>query len=148
MNDQSFIRGRIGYVSGRLHRILRGKLAQKIEEEGLPINPTHFPVVGSLTFCGKAITQGEIVELTGIDKHRISRLVDELLNLGLVEKSINPDNKRQNLVQITSKGQGVMNRVKEVMLAMEKEYTQDIPQEEVDVALKVINSIINKLENE
>ena len=62
----------------------------------------------------EALGQATIVVLTkqlGLDKSTLSRTIDGLVNIGLVERVAHPKDRRFNLLSLTTKGQDVANHI-------------------------------------
>ncbi len=58
--------------------------------------------------------QATIVELAkrlGLDKSTLSRTIDGLVNVGLVERVAHPNDRRFNLLSLTAKGQEVADQI-------------------------------------
>ncbi len=70
-------------------------------------------------------------------------MFDSLEKKGLIVRSVNPDDKREKLLQLTDAGEKTVqeNQRKEEQLT--SDLLQDIPEEEVQVFLKVLESILN-----
>ncbi len=56
----------------------------------------------------RAIVQRELVDMMDIDRHRISRVVKDMVALGWLQMQPNPESKRENLLSITAEGKSCL----------------------------------------
>lgn len=59
----------------------------------------------------KHATTGELAKRLGLDKSTLSRTVDGLVNIGLVERCPHPSDRRFTLLVLSQKGQKVADRI-------------------------------------
>lgn len=85
----------VGALTRRLRRVL-GDRARAVHPD-LPI--AGYLVLGWLTQCGPG-RSSELVDALGIDKAVISRQVQQLLDLGLIEKCRDPEDGRAAILSI------------------------------------------------
>lgn len=89
----------IGIING-----LKSSMRLSIKEHDLPISTLHFIMlknINDLEHC----TPHALVEATQRDKGQITRLLKEIESIGLVSKYSNPEDKRSQLIQLTSAGE-------------------------------------------
>lgn len=67
------------------------------------LDPSHYPLVALLAWHGPARIS-DLAEEFSLDKSTISRHVDSLTRLGLVERTHDPDDARARLVTLTPAG--------------------------------------------
>ncbi len=83
---------------------------------------TNHPVVKELTFTQLRLLMaiehgrdqvGKLARGTGIAQPAISRTVDTVINMGYIQRSPHPDDRRQILLSLTAKGRDATDRVRE-----------------------------------
>jgi len=90
----------IGYLTGKAHGLIKSRAQSYLDQNNIPLKMELFPIVNTLWKEDK-ISQQAIAEILGYDRHRISRMIDELEKLGWVKRNPHPDNRRENLVVLT-----------------------------------------------
>ena len=71
-----------------------------------------------------ASTAKEIAELFKRDKAQITRLINQLIDQGIVQRKPNPDDKRSQLLELTSSGQALQEILRTLSDEMESKMTQ------------------------
>ena len=59
----------------------------------------------------KKTTTGQIAANLGLDKSTLSRTIDNLVKLGLVERQANPDDRRYTLLSLTHSGKKICSMI-------------------------------------
>mgnify|MGYP001036457626 FL=1 len=99
-----------GYLGSRLKRLgerLQAGAAQVTVAAGLPMQPSHMPVLAALD--GHTLSIGELVQAIGISQPGITRSVRQLADLGLVTSRPCAD-QRKRAVALTAAGQAAYAR--------------------------------------
>ena len=66
------------------------------------LKPSHFQLFPHIPFDG--ITIIELSQIMNISKQAVSQLVNELINLGILKKRSNPNDRRSVLISFNTKG--------------------------------------------
>jgi DNA-binding MarR family transcriptional regulator len=77
-------------------------------------------VCGWLTREGEQITQNGIANFTGMDRMHISQIVSRLEKDGLLEKRIDPQDQRANLLSLSEQGRDQLRIAMPVVEAFDK----------------------------
>lgn len=115
------------WLLGRRFRQRTLAVAEEISA-GLGLNA--YAVLESLAKRGPA-RQGDLAENVALDKTAISRLVQELLELGLVERHPDPSDARAQLVDLSPAGREQMARIRASRHAAFEERLADWTDEEL-----------------
>jgi DNA-binding MarR family transcriptional regulator len=108
----------LGVLASQLVFSLQDELFAGLAEEGYDdLHPRHWAVLAYLDEDGIRAT--ELARLSGRHKQVVGRLVDELEELGYVERRPDPADRRAKLVVPTSRGLGQMRRGDEIVAAIE-----------------------------
>lgn len=79
-------------------------------------------VCGWLTRDGEQITQNGIAHFTGMDRMHISQIVARLEKDGLLEKRIDPQDQRANLLSLSEQGRVQLRIAMPVVEAFDQEF--------------------------
>jgi len=86
-----------------LRRIRRG-IAERAVQVHPELNPTSYTLLATLSDFGPR-RAADLAELFAMDKGTVSRVVHQLLELGLVERSPDPADGRASIVSVTAEAQ-------------------------------------------
>ena len=78
-------------------------LAAGFEKHGDGLRGYHYRLLAALEQWGPA-SQAELGRDTGIDRSDVTAALTELEARGLIERRVDPENKRRNIVTITAEG--------------------------------------------
>ena len=81
---------------------------------------------------------------TGKNKSVILRMIDSLEQIGLVKRTVNPDDRRENLLSITDKGNRVVLQYQQIEKHLSQELIEGLPPEKVAVFFEVLEQITRK----
>ncbi|MFJ2828494.1 MarR family winged helix-turn-helix transcriptional regulator [Streptomyces sp. NPDC087263] len=82
-------------------------LAAGFEAKGNGLRGYHYRLLAALEQWGPA-SQADLGRDTGIDRSDVTAALAELESRGLIERRVNPDHKRRNIVTITPQGFDVL----------------------------------------
>ena len=89
---------------------MRDAVSAELQKQGYAVPPVQLPILGfTLVHHPRAIVQRELVDMMDIDRHRISRVVRDMVASGWLEMKPNPESKRENLLSITEEGRGLFD---------------------------------------
>jgi DNA-binding MarR family transcriptional regulator len=90
-------------------------------------------------------TVPHMARLRPVSRQHIQRIVDELLELGLVWLDINPDHKRSPLVSLTEKGRATFESMAQRELTLFQELSWGLPKAQVLAAKEVLGEFRTRL---
>ncbi|MET9407461.1 MarR family transcriptional regulator [Streptomyces sp. NPDC002935] len=98
-------------------------LAAGFEAKGNGLRGYHYRLLAALEQWGPA-SQADLGRDTGIDRSDVTAALNELESRGLVQRRVDPDHKRRNIVTITPQGldilvdlDAVIDQIQEAVLA-------------------------------
>ncbi|WIV57249.1 MarR family winged helix-turn-helix transcriptional regulator [Amycolatopsis nalaikhensis] len=113
----------LGVLAGRLLFAVQEELFTKLADEGFDdLHPRHGAVLAYLDKDGVRAT--ELSRLSGQHKQVIGKLVDELEELGYVERRPDPADRRAKLVCPTERGLAEMRAGGRIMAAMQERHAR------------------------
>jgi DNA-binding MarR family transcriptional regulator len=113
----------LGVLAAQLQLSLQEELLARLAEEGHPaLRPRHDAVLPYLDEDGIRAT--ELARLSGRHKQIVGRLLDELEELGYVQRIPDPSDRRAKLVMPTERGLALMRRGDEIVAEIERRHAQ------------------------
>ncbi len=100
------------FLGSRLKRLgerMQVGAARVIADAGLPLQPTHMPLLTALDRGG--LTVGQLAEAVGSSQPGVTRGIGQLVALGLVQSAPGADQRRRTL-SLTPAGHAAMARIK------------------------------------
>lgn len=126
----------LGILSSRTLFALQKELFATLAEQGHPeLRPRHGAVLAYLDEEGSRAT--DLAAQSGQHKQVIGTLVDELVELGYVERRPDPADRRAKLIVPTDKGLDQMARSDAIMAAIERRYAEAVGEADYAVFKRV-----------
>lgn len=130
----------IGKLRNRLHRILKQRYAA---EADVKLTVEEFILLNMIEARTDQILQN-IAIVTGKNKSVVMRMIDSLEQKGLAKRTVNPDDRRENLLSITDKGCEVLSQYQQIEKRLSNELLDGIPPQKVAQFLEVIEEITKR----
>jgi DNA-binding MarR family transcriptional regulator len=92
--------GQIGPLMSRVHQGLREAFETRLEPVG--ITPAEWGILSHLRHGVE--TPAELADCLGVNRAAVTRLLERLTEIGLVERAPNPDDRRSILVRPSARG--------------------------------------------
>lgn len=121
--------GHVGYLG-----VVLGQRSQARFEEAmarLGIRPVHYDYLATLAEGGP-MAQKDLARLVEVDAARIVSLTDELESRGLVDRAVDPADRRRNLVSLTRDGRALFARAQKVAARVENDLLASLTTAERD----------------
>jgi DNA-binding MarR family transcriptional regulator len=87
-------------------------------------------------------SQREVAELLGVDRTTMVALVDELQANGLVERHPQPDDRRKNIVSLTTKGRDVLQRGGRLIDDCERRFLAALSEPDAEQLKNALHTVI------
>jgi DNA-binding MarR family transcriptional regulator len=110
VGKQTEAAGRVGEQVVRFIRGFKSVQAQTMHRARHGVDPSGYPVLFQLVESPKRTT--ELAACLHADTSTISRQVTTLVDAGLVERTVDPDDRRATILQLTSAGRDVFTAMK------------------------------------
>lgn len=133
-------------VTFQLTHTIKQQLGSHLDAQNLSITAMHVRVLKVLA-KPNASTAIDIAGLFKRDKAQITRLVNQLIDRGFVQKEPNPDDKRSQLLALTSAGRALQERLRAVSDDIENQMMRGIKAEDLDTYTKVAQMMTRNLSN-
>jgi DNA-binding MarR family transcriptional regulator len=89
------------------------------------------------------ISQSELAQLLGCERATAGLQVAECVQLGWIERLISPENKRRYALQITPKGERMLEEVRHIIARHEAEFLAPLSQEERATLRQLLAKLIS-----
>ena len=130
----------VGKLRNKLHRLMKRRYACQAEVE---MTVEEYILLNMIRAKTDQILQN-IAIATGKNKSVILRMIDSLEQKGLAKLTVNPDDRRENLLSITNKGNRVVLQYQQVEKHLSQELIEGIPPEKVAIFFEVLEQITRK----
>jgi DNA-binding MarR family transcriptional regulator len=133
----------LGILSSRTLFGLQRELYTKLAELGYPdLRPQHGSVLAYLDEEGSRAT--DLAAQSGRSKQVIATLIDELAELGYVERRRDPADRRAKIVMPTEKGRALTATTDALLAAMEAEHAQAVGEEAYQEFKRVFRLVVER----
>ncbi|MFC7591361.1 MarR family winged helix-turn-helix transcriptional regulator [Nonomuraea antimicrobica] len=133
----------LGVLSGRTLFSLQRELFAKLAEQGHPgLRPRHGAVLAYLDEEGSRAT--DLAAQSGQHKQVIGTLVDELVELGYVERRPDPADRRAKLIVPTAKGLDHMAKSDVILAEMEAAHARAVGAEAYAEFKRVFRLVVER----
>jgi DNA-binding MarR family transcriptional regulator len=134
----------LGILAARLLFAIQDELYARLEEAGhADLTRLHGAVIAHLDEEGTRAT--ELARRSGRHKQIIGRIVDELEELGYVERRPEERDRRAKLVVPTERGREVMRLSDEIILDLERRQAAALGEREYDVFKEALRGVVDSL---
>ena len=127
----------IGKLRNKLHRLMKQRYAA---EANVKLTVEEFILLTMIRAKTDQILQN-IAIATGKNKSVVMRMIDSLEKKGLVKRTVNPEDRRENLLSTTDMGEQVVAEYHKIEKKLSYELLKGIPDEKVEVFFEVVEEI-------
>ncbi|MCG9555373.1 MarR family winged helix-turn-helix transcriptional regulator [Vibrio sp. Isolate31] len=130
----------------RLVHSLKRQMSEQIERLDSEIAPMNIRVMKIITKKSPC-TAIDIAHFLKRDKSQVTRLVNTLINQELVKKSPNPEDKRSQLLALTSEGEEIMTKVSNIDREILQRMTKGMNEDELEQFSQIANKMAQNLDS-
>ncbi|MDO6593747.1 MarR family winged helix-turn-helix transcriptional regulator [Neptuniibacter sp. 1_MG-2023] len=131
----------------RLVHGLKRQMYKKTEQLSLDLTPMHIRAL-KIVDRKKPCTAVDIAGILGRDKGQVTRLINTLIDKGLIEREPNPNDKRSHYLSITDAGMTVVEEVMKIDADTVNKMTQNLKREELAEFERISELMANNLYEE
>lgn len=106
---------------GRAYSLLGFRVVDGVVGSGFPQKPSHSAVFAQISPDGSRLTG--LAKGANMTPQAMGEIVDELVDLGYVERRADPSDRRAKLITLTPKGQACIRAGNEVISGLEEQIT-------------------------
>ena len=134
----------LGRLMASLTKKYYGALSKKIEPLGVD---RHFTTLVTIDNTNQKCTQQYLSDVLLFDKVTMVRILDYLFEKGMVTRSVNPDDRREHLIQLTAKAKKLMPKIRAEIKGMNNTALNGLNMREQELFREFIKTITKNLEN-
>lgn len=94
-----------------------------------------------------AMAQADLAALLGVGKVSVSRMIDRMVANDLVERRPDRDDRRVNLIHITPKAEGILDRMTEVSRKLNRQLLEGLSREQIGAMEQALATIKENARN-
>jgi MarR family transcriptional regulator, transcriptional regulator for hemolysin len=101
----------------------------------------------AIAFAKEPVATLDLSERMGVQWPTLVRTLNDLEAEGLVERRMNPDDKRSRLIAITPEGRKVLRKVKRALDPLRAQLLDEFTDEELAASERILDRLFNKLQD-
>ncbi|HAF40363.1 MAG TPA: MarR family transcriptional regulator [Sphingobium sp.] len=112
----------------------------------------QFGVSNSAGWClihidriGPDVRQAELAESLDISQPSLVRTLDQLQAAGLVARTQHPDDKRSNVIALTSAGKELVGQIETKLGALRADLLRDVPDEAIEIMVEMLDLLAHRI---
>jgi DNA-binding MarR family transcriptional regulator len=110
----------------------------------LELTLTQIKLLHHLDDASRELTLGEAAELVHVSLPAASRLVDDLVRRGFVERNEDTEDRRMKRVRLTNAGRAVIRRLNAARLSGLEEFTKSLSDTERDRLAQALSTMLER----
>lgn len=130
----------VGKLRNKLHRLMKQRYAAEAE---VKLTVEEFILLNMIEAQTDQILQN-IAIATGKNKSVVMRMIDSLEEKGLAKRTVNPEDRRENLLSITEKGVEVVVQYQAIEKRLSSDLLEGIPADEMATFFRVVDLITQR----
>lgn len=142
--DQYILNDSIGYLTGRVKREMTRILTRELQDAGGEITAEQYRLLMML-WRKEVLNQQCVADEYGKDKASVARMLYTMENHGWIMRQPDTEDKRNNLIYITEKGQQMRERYYPALKKLLAEADAAVSPEEMAACKETLRKIINHL---
>lgn len=107
---------------GRAYSLLGFKIVNGVVGTGFPQKPSHSAVFAQISPDGSRLT--DLAKGANMTPQAMGEIVDELVDLGYVERQADPSDRRAKLITLTTRGEACIRAGEDVISGLEEQIIQ------------------------
>ncbi len=117
------------------------RLAEMEMKKQLGLTPAQWKVILVLDIVDGP-TQKEIAEKINVDGSTLVPVIDKMVEIGLVKKVADPEDRRNNRIFLTKKAESTVNSIIDIILHLRKTIYRGISESDINITRNVLKSLI------
>jgi DNA-binding MarR family transcriptional regulator len=123
------------YLLGRLGREARRRFTQVLTTWEL--SPSHYGILRSLEAVGQT-SQQHLAQVLTIDRANMVALLDLLERRGLVQRQVDPSDRRRHIVKLTAEGQTQLQQISQAREQVDRAFFTGLDDEEQEMLRQLL----------
>lgn len=127
-------------MNGKVSAAINKKLQRNFTQMGYNMTPEMWTILLHLSEEDN-ISQRKLCDTVYKDKPSVTRLLDTMEELKLVERHVNQRDKRSNLIRLTDKGRRIQEKTQIIAIRTLKQSLQGLGMEDISVCQEVLRRV-------
>ena len=127
-----------------IRKVVRNHFSKKMKEHHIDVTIEMLEVLHIL-WEKDNIKQQDIVDKTNRNKASITSLIDNMTARGLVQRNPDPNDRRNNLVALTSEGEAYQQKLIPILKEMYISFQTDVTDEELERTTVVLKKVFDTI---
>jgi DNA-binding MarR family transcriptional regulator len=132
----------LGKAMASLKGVLPAAFKAKIVSFNLHLSFEQFIILKIALQHKGMVVQQDVASMMGKDKSVVMRIVDCLEKDGLIKRVVDANDRRRNMLEVTTAGLEMISRFDEVEMALSEEIMEGLTEQEIETFYKVIDRIV------
>ncbi len=137
----------IAYSIHRTARLLRVHLLQKMRAAGYDITPEQWFVLSKLV-DSEGKSQSELCEEIFSERPNMTRIIAGIEKAGLVRRTVDPEDRRRNIVVLTAKGSKAASELSVMALATRQRVFRGLNKDDVAATRRLLERLEDNVLND
>lgn len=134
----------LGFLTGRVHALIKKRIQSYLDEEGIPLKMENYPAM-NLLLKEQDVSQQDIADRIGFDRHRTSRMLDDLEQVGLIRRTNHPDNRREKRIVLTDLGRQSLETIQQAVAKATSNAVEGLPAEQSQTVVQALQIMVQNL---
>ncbi len=145
MPNNQFKKGELySFMTGKASTAIARRLQKNFKQSGIDITVEQWSVLYHL-WKNDGMNQQDLCNATFRDKPSITRLVDNLEKLGLVQRNASKQDRRMNLVVLTEEGKDLEEKCMSLANTTLNEALEGVTNGQIEIAKEVLQTVYDNL---
>lgn len=133
----------LGRLIGETHRLWRTRMDERLKPLGL--SQARWTTLRVLARHGDAMPQTELAARVGVEAPTLVGILDGLVRDGYVSRRASTNDRRVKTIHLTAKAQRKSEQIDQIAKKLRAEIIQSINADELNTAVRVLDSVKNTL---
>lgn len=128
----------------RLGFLVRKELGQRFQAAGHHVSPEEWAVL-LILWKDTEQTPGAIADATFRDRTTVTRLIDGMVKKQLVERDVDPHDRRKSIVRASDHGAGLKDELVPIAMELIAESLEGIDPKEIEITVRTLKAMTHNL---
>lgn len=133
------MKDQLAYLVASLNRRLEDELEERLQPGGVPIE--QFRILEALD-ANEKLPMGEIAAMSLIEPPTLTKIVDKMVNEGLVFRAPDPEDRRRVLILTSPAGKALYKRLRGVSTAQERRIVDHLSNDRAEELKSLLRELI------
>lgn len=134
----------VGRLISAIHRKIHQRVASELKEQDIDIGQFFFLLY---ILKNDGISQDQMAQNLFLDKTTASKGIKRLMQMGCVERNVNPKDRRQFQLCTTQKAKDLAPELDKIYAETQAIIVKNLTGEETESLSKILNKMINNFED-